>query len=159
MRQPETDFSAEEGEQLQALENPALIEPGSRSLSDQLTDRQLSVLPHLLKPGTLTSKAKTAGIGRATLYRWLEDDGFRASLQLLRQASFEVAQSELQAMAYDAAALLRKALNSKDMSLGLQAVRIILDQGTHAQHSYQVQQRVDILEEAISLKEHAAPRW
>ncbi len=62
-------------------------------------------------------------------------------------------------MAYDAAALLRKALNSKDMSLGLQAVRIILDQGTHAQHSYQVQQRVDILEEAISLKEHSAPRW
>ena len=74
MNQYETNISARTPEQLQMVESPRPLEAGDLSLSEHLTKRQLSVLPHLLRPGTLTSKEKAAGIGRTTLHRWLEDD-------------------------------------------------------------------------------------
>ena len=159
MNQNETDISAKTPEQLQIVESPRPLEAGDLSLSEHLTQRQLSVLPYLLRPGTLTSKAKAAGIGRTTLYRWLEDDNFRASLQLLRQATFEVAQTELQAMSFEAAEVLRNALHSGDEALNLKAAKTILDQSQYAQHSFQVRKRLDTLDEAVALRKHTASPW
>ena len=64
---------------------PNLMHTGTSRLPQDLSARQLSALPHLLRPGSLTAKARAAGIGRATLYRWLEDENFRVALQSLRE--------------------------------------------------------------------------
>ena len=76
MNQNETNISAKTPEQLQVVENARPLKAGDLSLSEHLTERQLSILPHLLGPGTISSKTKAAGIGRSTLHRWPEDDNF-----------------------------------------------------------------------------------
>ena len=39
-----------------------------------LTDRQLAALPHIAASPTLSQAARSASVGRATLYRWLQDE-------------------------------------------------------------------------------------
>ena len=41
--------------------------------AENLTQRQITALPHLLRPGPITEQARNAGVSRNTLYRWLED--------------------------------------------------------------------------------------
>ena len=136
-----------------------LLGYGLRGLSQQLSQRQLSALPHLLRPGTLRAKAKTIGVGRTTLYRWLEDENFRVALQVLREATLHVAQSELQAMSYEAAEVLYRTLHSEDPDLSYRAARTVLDQANEAHYGQRMEERVDALREASDLSKHTAPPW
>ena len=137
--------------------NPRLLEYGTESLTEQLTNRQLATLPLLLKPGTLTAQANEAGVGRTTLYRWLEDEPFRQALQMLRAATWQVAASEIQAMSYEAANVLRKALESNDMRLSLKAAKTIIDRSDNILHIQEIEKRIESIADASTIRKQSRP--
>ena len=136
-----------------------LLGYGVQGLSQHLSERQLAALPHLLRPGSLKAKAKAIGVGRTTLYRWLEDENFRIVLRALREATLHVAQSEIQAMTYEAAAVLYRTLHSDDPGLSYRAAKTVLDQANEAQYGRDIEQRMDALQDAANLSKHTGPPW
>ena len=124
-----------------------------------LSQKQATALPHLLKPGSLADQARNAGIGRTTLHRWLRDDNFRRSLEQLREDALRLAESELQAMSYRAAAVIREALHDEDPDIKFRAAQAALRHAHKAQYGQQLERRVELLMDAFDLrKETAWPR-
>ena len=60
------------------------MEQNETHITENLTRRQIAALPHLIKPGSLAAKAHHAGVARATLYHWLDDDNLCVRLQAAR---------------------------------------------------------------------------
>ncbi len=159
MQQNATQESENSLAQPERERRPLPLSYGVQGLSLELSQRKLSALPHLLKPGSLTSKAKIIGVNRTTLYRWLEDDDFRFALQLLREATLHVAQSEIQAMTYEAAAILYRTLHSDDPNLSYRAAKTVLDQAIEAKYGLRMEQQVEDLWEASDLRKNTATPW
>ena len=126
-------------------------------IAENLTERQLAALPHLLKPGTLTAQARHAGVNRTTLYRWLQDENFRECLEWLRKETMRFTQAHLQAISYKAAAVLDDALDDHDTRIRLQADRLVLDQAHNAQRDQTLHSKVENLIDAVKLMDD--PMW
>ena len=121
-------------------------------LSEDLSRRQIEALPHLLKADSLSQQARDASIDRSTLYRWLEDDSFRSALQRLREQTMEIAESEMLAMTYEAAAVVYDALQDEDKNLRFKAAQTVLQQAHDAKYGHDLLRRVETLREALKLR-------
>ncbi len=129
----------------------------SAKFAENLTERQLVALPHLLRPGPLNVQARHAGVHRNTLYRWLQDEDFRECLEWLRKETMRFTQAHLQAMSYKAAAVLDDALDDHDTRIRLQAARLVLDQAYNAQRDHDLRRRVENLFDAFHILQD--PSW
>ena len=114
-----------------------------------------TALPHLIRPGSLTDLAKDAGIGRTTLYRWMQDDNFRQQLEYLREETLRLAETELMGMAYKAAGVIYQALEDENPSVRIRAAQAALNQAHKAEYGQRLERRIDGLAEAISLEKHS----
>ena len=121
--------------------------------TQNLTQRQITALPHLLRTGPITEQARNAGISRNTLYRWLEDRNFRKCLERLREETLRFSQSEFQAITLKAVEAIEDALDSDDMPMRLQAARIVMQESRNAQYDQHVQRRIENLIDAHNLRE------
>ena len=121
--------------------------------SENLTQRQIVALPHLLRPGPITEQARNAGISRNTLYRWFEDENFRECLERLREETLRFSQSEFQAITLKAVEAINDALDSNDIRIRLQAARIVMQESRNAQYDQTMQRRVENLFDAFQLRE------
>ena len=121
--------------------------------SENLTQRQIVALPHLLRPGPITEQARNAGISRNTLYRWFEDENFRECLERLREETLRFSQSEFQAITLKAVDAINDALDSNDIRIRLQAARIVMQESRNAQYDQNMQRRVENLFDAFQLRE------
>ena len=119
------------------------MEQNGTHFAENLTQRQLTALPHLLRPGSLSVQARHAGVGRTTLYRWLQDENFRECLEWLRKETMQFTQAQLQAMSYKAAAALDDALDDDSVRVRLAAARLVLDQACNAQRDHDLRRRVE----------------
>ena len=70
-------------------------ENGREIQKSSLTFRQQAALTVIAATPTVAQAARQSGIGESTLYRWLEDDKFRAELIRLREESANLARQEL----------------------------------------------------------------
>ncbi len=134
------------------------MERNGTHLAENLTQRQLTALPHLLKPGSLAVQARHAGVGRTTLYRWLQDENFRECLEWLRKETMRFTQAHLQAMSFKAAAVLDDALDHDSARVRLEAARLVLAQAHNAQRDQTLHGRVENLHDAATLREDATWR-
>ena len=125
--------------------------------AEDLSERQLTALPHLLAPGSLSARAQRAGVARRTLNRWLQDENFRECLEWLRKETMQYTQAQLQAMSYKAAAVLDDALDDDDTRVRLQAARLVLDQAHNAQRDQTLHSRVENLLDAVHILQD--PSW
>ena len=121
--------------------------------SENLTQRQILALPHLLRPGPIIEQARNAGISRNTLYRWFEDENFRECLERLREETLRFSQSEFQAITLKAVEAINDALDSNDIRIRLQAARIVMQESRNAQYDQTMQRRVENLFDAFQLRE------
>ena len=119
--------------------------------TENLTQRQVLALPHLLRPGPITEQARNAGISRNTLYRWLEDQNFRECLERLREETLRFSQSEFQAITLKAVDAINDALDSNDIRIRLQAARIVMQESRNAQYDQHMQGRIENLFDAHHL--------
>jgi transposase-like protein len=93
-------------------------------LSSQLPEDRRQVLEMLLAGTTIAETARTAGITRATIYRWLrEDPVFQAAYNLWHEELQESCRSRLLAMTEKAAAAVEKALEAGDARLGMKMLK------------------------------------
>ena len=121
--------------------------------AENLTQRQITALPHLLRPGPRTEQARNAGVSRNTLYRWLEDQNFRECLERLREETLRFSQSEFQAITLKAVEAIEDALDSNDMRIRLQAARVVMQESRNAQYDQTTQRRIENLFDAFRLLE------
>jgi hypothetical protein len=116
-----------------------------------LPDKQLAALPYLIAAPSLAEGARLADIGRSTLYRWMGDDDFRAELERLRAGASDLARIELQGLMLKSIMVLAEALEDVSPTIKLRAAQATLAIGLKALDLKQIQRRLDLLDDALSL--------
>ena len=116
-----------------------------------LTDNQVAALPYLVASPTLAEGARLADIGRTTLYRWMNDDGFRTTLEQLRSEAADLAHNELQGLMLKGALVLAEAMEDASPHVRVRAAHAALSIGLKAVDLKELRQRLERLDDAFSL--------
>ena len=117
-----------------------------------LTHRQQAALPHIVGSPTLSQGARSANIGRATLYRWLQDEGFRQALNRLRSEAADLATSELQALMLKGILVLSQAMEDPSPDIKLRAARATLYLALKVKDIEEIQRRLELIDDAFALR-------
>ena len=96
------------------------------------SQKHQAAILHLLSEATLEGAAQKAGIGHATLARWMNDPNFQAKYQDARRRSFEAGLARLQNLCGRAVDSLKKNLTCGRPSVETRCAEIIL---SHARES------------------------
>lgn len=95
---------------------------------EKLGRRQEQAIAALLTKPTVGEAAEACGIGVATLLRWMCLPGFQEEYRTARRQVIEQAVAQLQQVATDAVATLRRNLSSGVPSVEVRAAVAVLDQ-------------------------------
>ena len=131
------------------------VGPGEDQLTDgHLTDRQKAALPYVVAFPNVRMAARASGIGKSTIYRWMEDDEFREEVTRLRNASAEIARLEVQGLMLTAVEVLCEVMNHDDATLRLRAARYVLTYGLQAGEVDELRRDLADLQQALPLWAH-----
>ena len=119
--------------------------PGETSL----TERQRDALPSLAAFPNAAQAARAAGVSRATLYNWLQNDSFRAEITRLREAHVQLANEELQSLRMRASQVFREAMDQEKMSYRISAARYVTNVGLHLHDAEQLRKQMKNLRQAL----------
>ncbi len=117
-----------------------------------LSSRQLAASP------TVAEAARSSGIGRTTLYRWLRDEEFRRSVDTLRSEAGDIAKAALQALMLRGIVVLSDAMDDPDAGIRLRAASTTLYNGLKANDLKDIQRRLEALDDALALRTARAPQ-
>ena len=119
----------------------------------RLSNRQQEALPHLAAADSLAEGARRASLSRTTIYKWMEDDDFRAELSRVRAEMADLAQAEIQGLMLKAAAVIDQALDGDISPVKLRAALKV-------RFGLNVERRLNRIDDALYLlrKESAGPR-
>lgn len=118
---------------------------------DSLSGRQARALTALLVNPSVVAAAKKAGLGEATLYRYLADPVFKAALDKRRDALVSSITSSLVGLAGLAIEALRDILQDEDASAAVKSRTALgwLAQMRQSVELVELVERVSKLEEAL----------
>ncbi len=106
-----------------AKESGALAECGSRELGALRADQQVA-LESLLTGKSIAETARSAGVSRVAIYRWLKQDAaFQAAYNQWHDQLQESCRSRLQALTDKATDALEKALEAGDARTAMQLLK------------------------------------
>ena len=127
----------------------------------RLSNRQREVLPHIAASDSLAEGARRANISRTTIYRWLEDDDFRAELSRVRAEMADLAQAEIQGLMLKATAAVDKALDGDISPVQLRAALGAINLALKVRYGLNLERRLNRIDDALSMlrKESAGPGW
>lgn len=116
--------------------------------SDELSPQQEGAIVALLSDPGLTGAAKAAGVGKATLWRWLQQPAFQAAYRKARREAVEEARARLQQASGEAVEALRDVMNDQDAphASRVSAARTVLDMAMAATSTEQLEERLAALE-------------
>lgn len=105
----------------------------------------------LLEYPTITEAAKRAGVGRATLQRWLADESFQGRLRAARTAIFDQTLTAIQSASAEAISTLRAALSHPmaKWPTRVKAASKILDLSLRGGEMRELVARIEALESAL----------
>ncbi len=126
-------------------------ETDSSEETTDLTQKQLAALPYLVASPSLSEGARLATIDRATLYRWMNDDEFRRTLERLRAEAADLAHTELRGLMLKGALVLADAMEDPSPNVRVRAARAALSIGQKVIDLKELQQRIDRLDDAFTL--------
>jgi hypothetical protein len=120
----------------------------------KLSRKKESAISALLTQGTLAEAAQVAGIGEATLRRWLQRDDFQAAYRRARREAVSHAVAYLQRVSGEAVDTLRSVMNDDQMpsSARVTAARVILDMSIKAVELEDLEVRIAALEALSAAK-------
>jgi hypothetical protein len=114
-----------------------------------------AALVALLSAPTITEAASQAGIGEATLYRWLADPAFRARHREARRQVVEHAVCALQHATSTAVATLERNLTCGAPASEIAAAKAVLDFAVKGVELVDLADRVEQLEQAAAVQKGA----
>lgn len=103
----------------------------------------------LLSNPRIDQAADSAGIGRTTLFRWLQDETFRAAYDEARQRAFGGAVARLQEVSTDAVDTLHRNLRCGKPMVEVRAATSILELALQAVEVQDMERRLEELECAL----------
>ena len=124
-----------------------------------LTRRQLAALPYLVVAPTMAEGARMASIGRATLYRWINEPDFRDRFEALRADAAGLARAELNGLMLKGILALTLALEDPSPAIRLRAVQTTLAMGLKAHDLHDMARRLDRVDEALHLWRSRNKNW
>ena len=113
-----------------------------------LSRRQILALPILAAAPNMTLAAQEAGISESTLYRWLQDENFRAELRRLTVEAAERTHQELQNLTLRSLKVLADLMEDADPIVRLRAARTVAAMGLRTLDAGTLSNSVQTLEEA-----------
>jgi transposase-like protein len=116
---------------------------------EKLSRKQDAAIAALLSEATVSSAAEKAGVGEATLWRWLKLPEFRSAYREARREAMEKAIAQLQQSGWAAAATLIRLLGSGSDSVRLRAATAILDQANKGIEMLDFEERLTALEAQV----------
>jgi hypothetical protein len=112
-----------------------------------LSARKEKAIAALLTEPTIAAAAKKAGIGEATLYRWLsEDEHFEKAYRAARKSAVEGAIGGLQRASQAAVSTLESNLTCGLPSVEVRAAISVLDYAIKGVQSYDILERLEEIE-------------
>ena len=131
---------------------PEEDEPEDGDLSESsLTERQKAALPYISAFPNMRQAARAAGIGKSTLYRWMEDESFRQEVTRLRDGAAQLARVQLQGQMLTAVQVLGQAMHDEDAAIRLRAARFVLQFGLQLGELEQLAKDVKDLKHSLHL--------
>jgi len=124
---------------------------------DKLTARQLQFIAALLQYPSQEAAGRSCNVPKATYQRWLQDPAFTQRLEAARQSVFTEALQTVQAGAKAAATELIKLLESKSPALRRLAADSILRNAFKSWELYNLEARLQRLEDALSKQDGGEP--
>ena len=126
-------------------------ENGREIQKSSLTFRQQAALTVIAATPTVAQAARQSGIGESTLYRWLEDDKFRAELIRLREESANLARQELQGLMLRSVSVIAEAMDDPDKVIRLRAARYAMSFAARIGEVEKMRQAIQDLESALPI--------
>jgi phage terminase small subunit len=123
---------------------------GKPAKSIELTARQQQLLVELVKNSDLQQAARTAGVGRTTVYRWLADPRFSAELARLRNETMKEALDSVKALTTRAAQELAGLMDTEDERLKRLLCNDILGHAIKVRELEEIERRLDRMEERMN---------
>lgn len=122
----------------------------SNENKENLTDKQLKAIPHLIDAKTYTEGCKKARITPKTFYQWLKVPAFKEEMKRKRDVVIEDAIDSLKGSMTEAVTALRTLLNTTNNdSLKRYVAKDIIDYVIKTKELEELEQRISRLEEAI----------
>ncbi len=122
-----------------------------------LSNRQQEALPQLAAADSIAEGARRAQVNRATVYRWMQDDAFRAEFKRLRSEAAELADAEIQGIMLKAVAAIYDALDDNASPEKLRAAKIALDVAMKVRNGLDLERRLNRLDDALSTYKESKP--
>jgi hypothetical protein len=118
--------------------------------SQNLSPRQLQVLPHILASPTYEEAARRADISSKQIHEWLQEPGFRRELARRRTEAYHQALSSLKTAAIKAVDTLIDLLNQQDPRIKLHAADKILAHALKGVEYFGFEERLSKIEACIN---------
>ncbi len=118
-------------------------------VKEQLSDKQLRVIPHLLAAASIEEGCKQAKVGKATVYEWLKNETFRNELKRHREDIVTGALETLKANVTRATAALVGLLDSQNESIRHRTAKDIIEFTLRSAENESLEERIDSLEERL----------
>jgi hypothetical protein len=112
----------------------------------KLSDREESAIAALLVERTHALAAAKAGIGEATLARWLREEAFAAVYKAARRSLFDSAIASLQRAGGEAVEALQRGLKCGNSAVEIRAAALILEHGFKGLEVLDLVDRVEEIE-------------
>lgn len=114
-------------------------------IKEQLSDKQLRVIPHLLAAPSIEEGCKQAKVGKAPVYEWLKNETFRDELRRHRQ---EIV-TTLKANITSATEALVGLLDSQNESIKHRTDRDVIEFVVKTTENESMEERIEALEEQL----------
>jgi hypothetical protein len=122
--------------------------------SEGFPPRQQQALRALLERPTIAAAAESCNLSERTLFRYLEDEDFRAEYRRLRARLVEEVVAELQKGGVEAIGVLRRNFEAESESAQLRAARTVLEFMLRGTELVDLEARLAALEEGTDETEY-----
>lgn len=116
----------------------------------ELTGPQRRTVAALLTAGSIEAAATAAGVSRNTVFRWLQEDAFRAELARARARLFDETMMQLQEVMREGVRVLSGLLKSRNEGIRSRAVAVALGLGMRAREAVNLSELVRSLADDVA---------
>lgn len=119
------------------------------SANGTLSPRQRKAVEALVTTGNRRAACQAAGIGPATLYRWLKQPAFQQALREVEAAALADLRRRLLVLAERAGNALEDGLEAADLRLRLRAADLLMSKLLQFHEAIEILERLEKLEQAV----------